>query len=851
MIARLTRPLAHLVIRFPGWVAAAALLMTIVLYSHIHALRTSTDLTDMFGAHDPQWQAVSKIGNELGYGNQLYVLVLAPEGGQDRSEQMEQVADRLTGEMSASGLFKGARSGLSQEELLGMVRLFSWNFPAYADAGNSQAIRERLDPKQIHANVRAAATELVTPFSTLGTNYFVADPLGLTAAAAGNTQGLSQFGSFDFSWGDGNRFFSKDHKALLIVAEPRQPAVDYQYAHQVMEWARQHIAAATSAAEVRGSGVHVVPAGAYVYSEEDHLFIEKNIRRVSLVSIVGSLLLCLAVYPNVQIVFLSLLPTGLGILWTTGIASYYPGEVNLISLSFIAILAGLGDDQVVHFFNRSPQEWEKGGSFNEAMLRTFETTGTSIVLCILTAATSTAALACSGFKALSEFGFILTVGMFMTGLHTLLTVPALMQLWGRYIKPLAPQAITFRFLPAVARVTVDFVGRHARAVVVGAAGLFLVSLCLLPSMRWGGNFVVESGADSPGLAAQKLLSSKYGIEGSPDVLLIAGNEEEVLRRAENLTSGLEEYQRKGVVKSVFSPTQLLPSVQMQAQRAASLKGTDLDAAARALKESLAENGFRLGPYASYFARLHQLSQGAPPLTLESVETYLPADLLENSIRRTPDGSYVAAIAFYAADPNATSAIPDSVLKQWRDRYGPFVDFSFNKIDRDLQSRVSHDSRRALLWTAAAIFLIVYFTFRRLSTALLVLMPIPFAIVVTFGLLQLAGHRFSMMAITAMPLIVGIGIDNGIHLVRRYLESDRNRILTVAKASGAALIQSNLTTIVGFGALMTATFKPLAEMGLVTSVGVALTLAGGFWLIPAILHLKEGAKGEIKSSAADS
>ena len=55
---------------------------------------------------------------------------------------------------------------------------------------------------------------------------------------------------------------------------------------------------------------------------------------------------------------------------------------------------------------------------------------------------------------------------------------------------------------------------------------------------------------------------------------------------------------------------------------------------------------------------------------------------------------------------------------------------------------------------------------------------------------------------------------------------------------------------GFGALMTATFKPLAEMGLVTSVGVALTLAGGFWLIPAILHLKEGAKGEIKSSAAD-
>ncbi len=377
-------------------------------------------------------------------------------------------------------------------------------------------------------------------------------------------------------------------------------------------------------------------------------------------------------------------------------------------------------------------------------------------------------------------------------------------------------------------------------VAIAAGGLFLASLCLLPSIRWGGHFAVTSGTDSPGLAAQNLLSSKYGIEGSPDVLLMAGTEEEVLRRAENLTAALGEYQRNGVIKSVFSPSQLFPSVEMQAQRADSLKGVDLGATARALKESLDENGFRPGPYASYFARLRELSQNAQPLTLESAKSYLPADLMENSIRRTQDGNYVAAIAFYASDPNTPQVIPDSVLKQWRMRYGSFVDFSFNKIDRDLQSRVSHDSRRALLWTAAAIFLIVYFTFRRMSTALLVLMPIGFAIVVTFGILQIAGHRFSMMAITALPLIVGIGIDNGIHLVRRYLESDRdrNRILTVAKASGAALIQSNLTTIVGFGALMTATFKPLAEMGLVTSLGVALTLAGGFWLIPALLYLRE-------------
>jgi predicted RND superfamily exporter protein len=834
MMVRFMRGLGRLVINHPGLVAGASLVLTLFLFANIHNLRTGTELTDMFGSHDPQWQAASQIGKELGYGNQLYVLVQAPENDADSSEAMETAADRLTAEMSASGLFKQARCGLSEDELINLVRLFSWHFPSYALPGQNEALAQRLEPKQIHQNVRRAATELVTPFSTLGSDYFVADPLGLMSVTAGKDEGFSQFASFDFSWGSGNRFYSRDHKALLIIAEPRESAVDYKFAEQIMEWTRAHIQGIEADAAIRDAGVHAISAGAYVYAEQDHKFVERNIRRVSLVSIIGSLLLCLLVYPSVPLLLLSLLPTSLGILWTTGIASYYPGEVNLISLSFIAILAGLGDDQVVHFFNRSPQEWTKGGSFNAAMERTFETTGLSIVLCILTAASATAALATSSFKALAEFGFILTVGMFMMMIHTLLTVPALMQLWNRYIRPFAPEGITFRFLPAVARGSLNFVGRHARWVVAVAASLFLLSALLLPSIKMGGNFAVMGDADSPAIAAQNQLSTKFGIEGSPTLLLIAGSEEDVLRRCENLTAGLESYRQSGALKSVFSPTQLLPSIQSQRQRATALANIDLNASAQALEDALRENGLRMEPYKPYIVQLRKLGKGAEPITLESASPYLPAGLLDNSLRKTGDGSYVAAIAYYAAGSSAHEAIPEAVLDSWRSQFGPFVEFSFDKINRDIQSQVLRDSRRALLWTAAAILLIVYLTFRNLRITLLVLMPIVFAIVVTFGLLRLAGHSFSFMSVTAIPLIIGIGIDNGIHLVRRYLEKAPNNILDVAKASGAALIQSNLTTIIGFGALLAATFPPLAEMGLVTSLGVALTLAGGLWVIPAVI-----------------
>jgi predicted RND superfamily exporter protein len=842
MMLRSVRWLGRIVIDRPGLVAGLMLVLTVLLYANIHNLRTGTELTDLFGDRDPQWRAASQIGKELGYGDQLFVVVQAPEGEADSSEAMEAMADRLTAEMNSSRLFKQERSGLQQEELLNLVRLFSWHFPSYVLPGQTEALKKRLDPRQIHQNVRRSATELITPFSTLGADYFVADPLGLMSVMAGNGEGFSQFSNFDFNWGSGNRFYSKDHKALLIIAEPRASAVDYKSAEQIMQWTRAHIQSAGADPDLRDSGVRAAPAGAYVYAEQDHKFVERNIRRVSLVSIVASLLLCLSVYPSVPLLLLSLLPTSLGILWTTGIASVYPGEVNLISLSFIAILAGLGDDQVVHFFNRSPQEWAEGGSFDVAMMRTYETTGVSIVLCIFTAASATAALATSSFKALAEFGFILTVGMFMMMLHTLLTVPALMQLWNRHIRPFSPQGITFRFLPALAHGSLNFVGRHARAVAAVAAGLFLLSLALLPTIKMGGGFSAIDDASSPAVIAQNLLSSKFGIEGSPTLLLIAGDQQAVLRRAEDLTAGLESYRERGIVKSIFSPTQLLPSAQVQKQRTAALAHVDMNATADALKDALLENGLRIEPYLSYIEQLRRLGEHAEPITLESTASYLPTGLLDNSLRKTPDGSTVAAIAFYAADSNVQEAIPDSVLDGWRKQYGPFVEFSFDKINRDLQSQVLRDSRKALLWTVLAIVSIVYLTFRDGRITLLVLMPILFSIVVTFGMLRLMGHTFSFMAVTAIPLIIGIGIDNGIHLVRRYLERPSNGILDVAKASGAALIQSNLTTIIGFGALCTATFRPLAEMGLVTALGVAFTLVGGLWIIPAVILIgRERAK----------
>src|ERR1700678_3060169 len=112
MMARCLRWVGGLVVGHPGLVTALSLVVTLLLYANIHNLRTGTDLTEMFGNHDPQWRAASQIGKELGYGNQLFVLIEAPKGDADKSADMEAMADRLTSAMAASGLFKEERSGV-------------------------------------------------------------------------------------------------------------------------------------------------------------------------------------------------------------------------------------------------------------------------------------------------------------------------------------------------------------------------------------------------------------------------------------------------------------------------------------------------------------------------------------------------------------------------------------------------------------------------------------------------------------------------------------------------------------------------------------------------------------------
>jgi hypothetical protein len=152
------------------------------------------------------------------------------------------------------------------------------------------------------------------------------------------------------------------------------------------------------------------------------------------------------------------------------------------------------------------------------------------------------------------------------------------------------------------------------------------------------------------LIAQNLLSAKFGIEGSPTLLLIAGSEEEVLRPAENLTAGLESYRQNGALKSIslysadYPPKRRRGSAPHRWHPSTSMP-RPVPSKKRSAKMVCAQSltGLTLSNCANW-------ENTQTPVTLESAAPFLPAGLLDNSLRKTPGGNYVAAIAFYYHRP---------------------------------------------------------------------------------------------------------------------------------------------------------------------------------------------------------
>jgi predicted RND superfamily exporter protein len=161
-------------------------------------------------------------------------------------------------------------------------------------------------------------------------------------------------------------------------------------------------------------------------------------------------------------------------------------------------------------------------------------------------------------------------------------------------------------------------------------------------------------------------------------------------------------------------------------------------------------------------------------------------------------------------------------------------------------RGSAEGKRATLYALMAVVLLLvldFWGFRRgaaplwkgLLSGLLALVPLAVGAIWMVGSMSLLGIQFNMFNVIAVPLLMGIGIDYGVHVVHRYRTEGPGSVPTVLATTGRAILLTSLTTIAAFGSFAFGLYRGLSGLGVILSVGIAICFALSVFLLPALIR----------------
>jgi hypothetical protein len=140
-----------------------------------------------------------------------------------------------------------------------------------------------------------------------------------------------------------------------------------------------------------------------------------------------------------------------------------------------------------------------------------------------------------------------------------------------------------------------------------------------------------------------------------------------------------------------------------------------------------------------------------------------------------------------------------------------------------------------LYAFLAILAVLVVDFRSFKVTLLALLPLAMGVTMTLGILALCGVALNPANMIAFPLVLGVGIDNGVHVLHDWLIRRRAGLPTISQAIGRGVLVKALTTIIGFGMLMLSTQQGLVSLGLVLTLGVGCCMVSALVVLPAVLH----------------
>jgi hopanoid biosynthesis associated RND transporter like protein HpnN len=579
---------------------------------------------------------------------------------------------------------------------------------------------------------------------------------------------------------------------------------------------------------------------------------------------------------------------GLG--YTMGYTTLTVGHLNILTVTFLPILIGLAIDFGVHLITRYEEELRHGQTDKVAMERAMVNTGLGIFTGCFTTAGAFFAMAFTDFKGIQEMG-IITGGGLLICLMPMITMLPVLLLRGQQNKIDEADA----HHPAVdRRARLEKLWLDRPFTVIGIVlGLCAIAAVKIPRVYFDYNLLNMQSKGLPAVVFERKL-----IDSADKSVLFAAVMADTAEKALELERVITNLPS---VKSVDAMSQFLAAdqtVRLQIigeikRDVSSFRFQPMDTdppSIKALDVTLFGTKGYLGlalddPDTQKDTNLvaslenmrdaisefkHEMLTGNPKLVEQRLGAYQRALFtdIHDTFRNLRNQDNSAPLRAADLPPSLRDRFIGKTGKHLLQVYpkgnvwerGPQEQFvkELRNVDPNVtgtpvqlleyETLLKDSYIQAAKYALLAVVLLVLIHFKSLPSLILTLLPVLIGTIWMAGFMGWRGIPFNPANIMTLPLVIGIGVTNGIHILNRFAEEQNPSIL--AKSTGKAVLVSALTTIAGFGSLIPAKHQGIASLGAVMSVGVATCMIAALTFLPAVLTLLIRKGWTIKKPSGD-
>ncbi len=695
-------------------------------------------------------------------------------------------------------------------------------------------------------------------------------------------------------------FFSDDGTLAFLLARPVKEKESFTEASQSVAAMRAIVNQVSTKYSELSFGLTGLP----VLENDEMSASQRDTNLASWLALAGVALLYLIVFRSFRSPFLTVTTLLVGTAWAMGWLTLTVGHLNILSATFAVMLIGMGDYGVL-WVTRYDEARAAGADILAAMRETATSVGAGILTAATTAALAFYAAMLADFQAVAELGWIAGSGVLLCAVSCFTVLPAMQCLWARWQESrqemegrrhdpdvIRLPSVSYNLSPVSCRAAAWLPGLSSRPRWVVAAGACLTAVLAifacrleydhnllhlqardLDSVKWELNLIKHTtGASWHSLSytgtPEEALKLKTRFEKLPGVRvveiasLLPLQQERKLEQLRDIQQRLRRLPERGTLVP-----HALPNVREVRNEVIYLAGS-LQPLAEASSQPLLEELRRS------LNRLREKLSETPSRTVaeraKEFEQRLAADLAED-LHRLRDVSMPAPItvddfpeALRARYVGKTGKWLVSVFGEeslWE--YGPLTHFVklIRTVDPEATGKPfgTLEGLRAMksgfqwagVYALCAIVIVLMADFRKPLHILLALAPLAMGMTLSLGIMSLCGFALNPANMIAFPLILGVGIDNGVHVLHDYLSQRGKGCYSLHHTTGQGIMVAALTTILGFGTLMISHHRGLFGLGLILTLGVTCCMLASLVFLPAVLRLmdktEQASQGDLETA----